>query len=166
MAESIPQPPLVNIDDLEYRDIRHGERFGSRMGEIAGRIGARKLGYNLTEIAPGRRAFPRHSHRVNEEMFFVLSGEGELKFGNETHPIRSGDVIACPPGGPEVAHQIRNTSNSTTLRFLAVSTMEWPEIVECPDSGKFGVRSGPGGEPDSIRFNGRLKDSLDYWDGE
>lgn len=168
MTETTLQPPLVNIDDLEYREIRHGERFLSRMGEIAGRIGARKLGYNLTEIAPGKRAFPRHSHRVNEEMFFVLSGTGELAFGDASFPLRAGDVIACPPGGHDTAHQIRNTSDDTPLRLLAVSTMEWPEVLDYPDSGKFGVRTAPGGDEGAtdIRFNGRLEDGLDYWDGE
>ena len=49
-----------------------------------------------------------------------------------------GDIIACPPGGPETAHQILNTGNEE-LRYLAVSTKPSPEICDYPDSGKFGV---------------------------
>lgn len=85
------------------------------------------------------------------------------------HPIRSGDVIACPPGGKETAHQIVNTGSSE-LRYLAVSTKLSPEIAEHPDSGKFGVLAerpaATGGKPQTFRFIGRECDSRDYWEGE
>ncbi len=92
-------------------------------------------------------------------MFFVLEGAGEVRIGGETFPIKKGDFIACPPGGPELAHQIVNTSDAE-LKYLAVSTKESPEIAEYPDSKKFGVMT------EGFRFLGRAGDSLDYWDGE
>jgi uncharacterized cupin superfamily protein len=119
-------------------------------------------------VPPGKRAFPFHNHRVNEEMFFVLEGEGEVRIGAERHPIRRGDVIASVPGGPELAHQIVNTSNSE-LRYLSVSTKMSPELVEYPDSGKFGVGAefpGSDGKPKTVRFLGRMNASIDYWEGE
>jgi len=67
-------------------------------------------------------------------------------------------VIACPPGGRELAHQIVNNS-SDELVYLSVSTKLSPEIAEYPDSGKFGVLSS------DIRFLGKLDQSLGYWDG-
>lgn len=162
--------PILNIADLELLPMSHGDRYEARLGVIGTKIGAQKLGYNLTVLPPGKRAFPFHSHRVNEEMFFVVEGAGEVRIGAERHPIRAGDVIACPPGGPETAHQIINTSESGDLRFLAVSTHLSPEIAEYPDTGKFGVLAelppGPDGKPNLLRFMGRLEASLDYWDGE
>jgi uncharacterized cupin superfamily protein len=161
--------PIVNLDEIEYREFGRGDRFSARLGAIGTKIGARLLGYNLTVLAPGKRAFPFHSHHVNEEMFFVVEGEGELRLGDERHPIRAGDFISCPPGGPETAHQIINTSDSE-LRFLAVSTRLSPEIAEYPDSGKFGVLAelGPDadGRPRQWRFVGRAEAGVDYWDGE
>jgi uncharacterized cupin superfamily protein len=163
------KPPILNVADVDYQDWGHGERFAARLGEIGGKLGAQKLGYNVTVVPPGKRAFPMHSHRVNEEMFFVLEGEGELRIGEQRHAIRRGDVIACPPGGPETAHQIINTSASE-LKYLAVSTMLSPEIVDYPDSGKFGVRMqlapGPDGKPRVFRYIGRAEARVDYWDGE
>jgi uncharacterized cupin superfamily protein len=97
---------------------------------------------------------------VNEEMFFILEGEGEVRIGDQTYPVQKGDFIACPSGGAEAAHQIVNTSK-TELRYLAVSTMQAPEIADYPDSEKFGVLSG-----DGFRFLGRVDQSLQYWDGE
>lgn len=74
------------------------------MGFIAPLLGAQKLGYNLTVVLPGKRAFPFHNHRVNEEMFFVIEGAGEVRIGEAVYPIRSRDVVACPAGEPETAH--------------------------------------------------------------
>jgi uncharacterized cupin superfamily protein len=159
---------IVNLDQLEYRPLGNGEKFEARMGAVGSRVGAQKLGYNVTVVPPGKRAFPFHNHRVNEEMFFVLDGEGEVRIGAETHAIRKGDVVACPPGGPEVAHQIVNTGKAE-LRYLAVSTRLYPEIAEYPDSGKIGILAevtGPDGKPQPFRFVSKKENSLDYYEGE
>ena len=158
---------IVNIADVELRPrppelAPQGEtaqRYEARMGLIAPRLGAKKLGYNITAVPPGKRAFPFHNHRLNEEMFFVIEGSGEVRIGNERYPIRAGDVIACPPGGPELAHQIINTGTEE-LKYLAVSTMESPEVCEYPDSGKIGIL-GP-----SIRYLNKSDSQVGYWDGE
>lgn len=167
---------IINIDAIELppRPAAVGapggasERFDGRMGSVSTRIGAHKLGYNITAVPPGKRAFPLHSHRINEEMFFVLEGSGEVRIGNERHPLRQGDFLACPPGGPETAHQIINTG-TTELKYLAVSTQQFPEICDYPDSGKFLVTEHPrnaDGSVNGFRHIGRPESAVDYWDGE
>jgi uncharacterized cupin superfamily protein len=74
-------------------------------------------------------------------MLFILDGEGELRFGDRCYPIRKHDVIACPPGGPEVAHQIINTG-TLTMRYLALSTLVDVEACEYPDSQKVMIVAG------------------------
>jgi len=171
---------VFNIADVtEFREVGHkgqaigatrpDESYEARLGAISPHVGAQKLGYNLTIVPPGKRAFPRHSHRVNEEMFFIIEGEGELIVGTERHAVKRGDVIACPPGGPETAHQIRNTSPSAELKYLAISTKLSPEVVDYPDSNKTGIYAefpGPDGKPQGVRFLARTGASLDYWEGE
>ena len=162
--------PILNIaDNLEYRQWGNGKDYEAKLGALAAKLGAQKLGYNLTVLAPGKKAFPFHSHRVNEEMFFVVEGEGELRIGKEKHAIRKGDVIACPPGGPETAHQISNTGTAE-LKYLAVSTKLSPEICDYPDSSKFGVYAELGpeadGKPQMLRHLNRPGGGIDYWDGE
>ena len=71
-------------------------------------------------------------------MFFVLDGQGEIRIGEAVYAIKSGDIIACPAGDQNTAHQIINTG-AAELRYLADSTRYTPEIAEYPDSGKFGV---------------------------
>lgn len=170
------QHPVININDLDFQSFPGSmpsaarARFeGTRIGRIGAAIGARKLGCNVTVVPPGKRAFPFHCHRINEEMFYVIEGHGEIRIGDHVHAIRAGDMIACPPGGPETAHQIVNTSNAE-LRYLAISTLESPEICEYPDSGKFGVMSEQphdgGGNAWTFRYLGCAENSLDYWEGE
>lgn len=169
--------PIVNIAEVELQARpaalaatgAAAEKFDARMGMIAAKVGAQKLGYNLTAVPPGKRAFPFHNHRVNEEMFFILEGSGEVRIGDKVYPIKVGDVIACPPGGKEAAHQIVNTG-PVELKYLAVSTKMSPEIAEYPDSGKFGVMAeyppGPDGKPQGFRFVGRENLGVNYWEGE
>lgn len=165
--------PILNIADAKYVDLadlsrRMGSelpagRFGGRMAPLGNAIGAKKLGFNITEIAAGKSAFPFHSHRANEEMFFVIEGSGELRFGAETYPVRAGDVVACPPGGPDVAHQFVNTGGAP-MKLLAVSTAIQPEVCHYPDSNKLSVLDGMGAA--GFRHVGREQDGVDYWAGE
>lgn len=162
---------VMNIDEVEYTAFGRGERYSAKLGLVSRRIGARDLGYNLTIVPPGKRAFPLHNHRGIEEMFFIFEGEGELRVGQQTTALRKGDFIACPTGGPETAHQIINTSDAD-LKYLAVSTTRSPDVVEYPESGKVGVADvlsgeGEGGLPRMWRRMFRDADgNIDYWDGE
>lgn len=162
---------IINIEDVEYRNWEHGDRFQAKLGEISARIGASQMGYNVTVLAPEKRAFPFHNHRVNEEMFFILEGEGQVRIGTGTYPVRKGDVIACPAGGPETAHQLINTSATRELKYLAVGTARSPEIAEYPDSGKVGVLARfpaeGDGKPEVMRYIIRSQAEMaDYWEGE
>ncbi|MFO1351583.1 MAG: cupin domain-containing protein [Gammaproteobacteria bacterium] len=162
------KPPIINIADLEYVEQKHGKSFAARFGFVAQRIGAQKLGYRVVVVPPKKRAWPYHAHSVNEEMFFILEGEGMLRHAGQEYPLRSGDFIASP-ADPNSPHQIINTSNRE-LKYLAVSTMLEPEVSIYPDSGKFGVFAGsaPGGAKEKRTFSiiSRKKYEVDYWDGE
>ena len=165
--------PVVNIADVDFSPRQAAvpanatERFEARFARIGPLVGAKQLGYNITAVPPGKRAFPRHNHRVNEEMFFVLQGTGEIRIGSQTYPLRAGDIVACPAGGPETAHQIINTGQEE-LRYLAVSTQRAPEIWEYPDSGKFGVIAEFAPSAGAAMFVHFLRpeSAIDYWDGE
>lgn len=130
--------PVINIEDVPFDDIEENGIYTSSRAQISDKIGARDLGYNLTVLPPGKVQCPFHSHRGEEEMFVILEGEGELRFGDRRYKIRRHDVIACPTGGPEVAHQIINTG-TVTMRYLALSTRRPIDICEYPDSGKIAV---------------------------
>jgi hypothetical protein len=77
-------PPILNIDALDLQPWGYGvsipgagqasDRYQARIGFASRQLGAKKLGYNLTVLPPGKSAFPFHCHSVNEEMFFVVAG--------------------------------------------------------------------------------------------
>lgn len=164
----IMKPNILNLDQLTYSKHSHGERFEAEIAPVANLMNAEKLGFRITKLPPGKRAWPLHAHYVNEEMFFVLQGEGRVQFGEESYPIRTGDFISAP-ANPDLPHQIINTSNKE-LMYLCVSTMLEPEIAVYPDSGKIGVIAGdaPGRLNETTRLVKFIKagKETDYWDGE
>jgi uncharacterized cupin superfamily protein len=147
---------VVNIDALKLEHFAKGDKFESDCARIGPLIGAKDLGYSYDVVPPGKCSCPFHSHRAEEEMFFIVRGEGTLRYGDETRKIRAGDVICCPIGGPESAHQIVNDSDSE-LAYLSVSTRMPAEVCEYPDSKKIGAYGG------GMRHLTRDDQSIDYW---
>ncbi|MED5618880.1 cupin domain-containing protein [Ideonella sp. BN130291] len=156
---SVIDSKVANIHELALEHSAQGERYESRSVRIGSLLGAKDLGYSYDVVPPGKRSCPFHSHRGEEEMFFIVRGRGSLRYGNETRAIRAGDVICCPTGGPETAHQIVNDSDEE-LAYLSVSTMMPVEVCEYPDSGKIGAYAG------ELRHMTRPGDAVDYWVGE
>lgn len=165
----MPASPIVRIDSLDLVAQTYGTTFEARIAAVAAPKGAKRLGARMVEIPPGKKGWPFHNHHANDELFVILSGEGELRFGSGTFPLTAGDVAVCPSGGPETAHQIKAIGN-TPLRYLAVSTMNEPDVMDYPDSGKVAVFAGspPGGDKAARRVNliVRNDSAVDYWDGE
>ena len=154
----------MNLDEVQCNDVEDNGYYTSSRGQISDHIGAKKLGYNLTVLPPGKAQCPFHNHHGEEEMFFILEGQGELRFGQERYPIRANDVIACPTGGAEVAHQIINTGTQT-MRYLSLSNLVELEACEYPDSQKVLVCAGPRGAR-GLRKLFRAESTVDYYDRE
>jgi len=95
---SVIESRVVNVDSLQLEHFTKGDKFECRAARIGPLVGAQSLGYSYDVVPPGKRSCPFHSHRAEEEMFFVVKGEGLLRYGDETRKIRAGDVICCPVG--------------------------------------------------------------------
>lgn len=156
---SVIDSRVRNIDDLPLEHFTEGDKFESRSARIGPLVGAKDLGYSYDMVPPGKRSCPFHSHRAEEEMFFIVKGEGLLRYGSETRRIRAGDVICCPVGGPETAHQIVNDSDGY-LCYLSISTSMPAEICEYPDSKKIGSFA------QGVRHMTPADAHVDYWTGE
>ncbi len=159
--------PVINLSEVPLHDTGDKKGFQAKVGSFGGTIGSKGIGAMLHVVEPGKKAFPFHAHHQIHELFLILEGEGEYRFGKETFAVKTGDVLAAPTGGTEVAHQIINTGRNT-MKYLGISTVADTEVVEYPDSGKFAVTSHfdwntmSGG----IRHIGKPGTSLDYYDGE
>ena len=156
------KPPMLNLAEIPLDDFGHGEKFSARLGRVGRRLGMQKIGCGLVVLEPGKRAWPFHGHYTQEEAFLILEGQGTLRYADGEYPVKSGDVIFTPPGAGR-AHQIVNDSDAP-LRYLALSSMDSPEIVYYPDSKKTGAFHVSGGG--FVGFMSRDEALADYWDGE
>lgn len=167
MSEALP--PIVNLKDIEFTLQQQGEHYEAQFAHLGKKLGSKKLGSQLVIVPPGKKAWPYHAHYVNEEMFIVLGGQGAIRLGDKEYLLSSGDLISVP-AGPEYAHQIINTSETEELTYLAISTMEEPDIILYPDSNKVSVTAGapPGGKKEdrTLYFVSSLDNTSDYWEGE
>ncbi len=158
--------PVLNIADAPLEEQRHGESFQvkrSRMGQLLQMTG---LGCSLHIVPPGKRAYPYHAHHEIHEMFFIVSGEGEYRYGDQVFAIKTGDLLAAPPG--KIAHQIVNIG-SQDLRYLGFSTIGSIDVVEYPDSKKFAVAAGIKNadfKTATFVYVDRMGTPVDYWEGE
>ena len=102
---------------MEVRQLSEQEPFttkdGSTIRSILDLSNAPVEQQSLAEatIAMGN-ATERHFHKVSEEFYFLLEGEGVMELDGETRVMQSGDAVVIPAGA---WHQITATSD---LRFL------------------------------------------------
>lgn len=158
--------PVINLNDVPLRDVGNGETFVAKVGSFGRMIGSTGIGCMLHVVESGKKAFPFHAHHQIHELFIILEGEGEYRFGPKRYKVKQGDVLAAPTGRAEHAHQIINTG-SKVLKYLGISTQTQTEVVEYPDSGKFSVISHyDWGTGEGIRHVARPGASLDYFEGE
>jgi len=160
--------PFVHLDDLETLEMGPGGAYRATASAIGQALGLSKIGCRLMELEPGCTGWPRHIHHANEELFVVLEGHGVYDYGDQAYPIGPGMVLGASTG-PGTAHRIRNPGNET-MRYLAISTMEAPEVLEYPDSGKVGAIAGsaPGGprHERTLAAFFPTEAAVEYWAGE
>jgi uncharacterized cupin superfamily protein len=152
----------VPLETAERAPLYDGSKSGSVIG--ARQMPGRRIGCGIDIVPPGKRSCPYHFHYGQEEVFIVLDGTGTLRVAGEMLPIKAGDVISIPPG-PEYPHQIINTSDAP-LKYLSLSTQEFPEVCEYPDSGKYLAFTRTDGPLLKRGRMHRADTDLDYWDGE
>jgi len=145
-------------DDWDRVEERTGWR--SKDAWVGARLNAELLGGSLYELEPGSRLWPYHLHHANEEWLLVVRGRPTLRSADGEQELREGDVVVFPRG-KNGAHQLSNGTDEP-IRVLMLSSMLAPDVVEYPDSGKFGARSVAG---ERILMS-RPGPMLDYWDGE
>ena len=141
MSDEDEHAHVANVDDVAPIERLMGERWGGVFRPLTPSMRPRggSLGVNHMTLPPGRALVPFHSHRREDEVFFVLSGRGVLRYGEDVRAIGPGDCVSCP-AGTETAHQIANPFEED-LVYLAIGPYDPDEVCVYPDSGKVMVRS-------------------------
>jgi uncharacterized cupin superfamily protein len=149
-----------NLHSDEWDGTRDRDGWRVRGALVGQRIGGELLGATISEVEPGSKLWPYHTHYLNEEWVIVLHGEPTLRTPEGEHALKEGDVV-CFRRGKEGAHQISNRTDSP-IRVLMLSSMIPGEIIEYLDTGKVLAKDV---EDEDIVF-ARLGPPVDYWEGE
>ncbi|KAG8741045.1 hypothetical protein FRC10_003429 [Ceratobasidium sp. 414] len=95
----------------QLAEVGHGEMsaYATSLSQETGLSG--RLGCNLEVAPPGTRSSDPHAHSVEDELVFVIQGEGSVWLDGHVFPVSPGDAIGFK-GGTGLAHTIINDSNA------------------------------------------------------
>jgi uncharacterized cupin superfamily protein len=149
-----------NLNSDEWDGTREREDWRARGALVGQRIGGELIGATMSEVEPGSKLWPYHTHYLNEEWVIVLRGEPTLRTPEGERALKEGDVV-CFPRGKDGAHQIINRTESP-IRVLMLSSMIRGEIIEYLDTGKVLAKDV---EDEDVMF-ARPGPPVEYWEGE
>ncbi len=66
----------------------------------------------------GRKTSDYHKHENQEQVYYILSGGGEVLFAEDRHKVETGDAVYLPSGIP---HQMFNKENDDWLEHHIIS---------------------------------------------
>jgi mannose-6-phosphate isomerase-like protein (cupin superfamily) len=124
-TSSAPQTIFADPQPLSAR-ARSAKQFfatnrqhGQECGQV--RENAEKLNHSkgyLIALYQPMAYVELHAHKVQEQIYHVLEGEGLMDIDGKKHVVRKHDVIYLPPG---VTHAMQN-SGLVDLVFLVVTS--------------------------------------------
>ena len=79
--------------------------------------GTRRIDFRISTYAP-KAYVAEHVHKVQEQIYYVLDGQGVLTLDDASHLMHAHDYVYVPPG---VRHSFTNTGLAQ-LVFLVVTT--------------------------------------------
>jgi uncharacterized cupin superfamily protein len=86
-------PKIANIEDAPSAEFAIGHINGT-WRDLGRATGTRTVGVRRIDIAPDHFSTPAHEHGADEEIFFVLAGDGLLWQDGKTYAIGAHDCIA------------------------------------------------------------------------
>jgi uncharacterized cupin superfamily protein len=94
-------------------------------------VGGIRVGVSRIEVLPGAQSTPAHRHTAEEELFYVLGGDGLWWEDGATTAIGPGDVVFAKPGG--AAHTV--IAGEQGIDVLAFGPRREIEVVHLPRAG-------------------------------
>ncbi|MEZ5844368.1 MAG: cupin domain-containing protein [Hyphomicrobiaceae bacterium] len=107
-----------NIAEVPWREFP--DHFGGALSKplvLPETAGSRHLDYRISLYQP-MAYVKKHEHRIQEQIYHVLEGEGLMEIDGTRQVVRRHDVIYLPPGIP---HTIAN-SGLVDLVFLVITS--------------------------------------------
>lgn len=138
---TVPFDPITNLDDAPVDGLPLETQWSGTWKVLTPHMRAAggTLGVVQNTLPPGAVGCPFHWHLREDEVFFIQSGRGVLRYGDTVRALRPGDCVSCP-AGTQIAHQIGNPYDED-LVYLAIGPRDPHEVCGYPDSGKVLVRA-------------------------
>ena len=140
------EKPSLNI--VRAADIAaHAQEFSHpwnpqslmRGTQLARSVGLKRTGVNFMRVPAGKESYVYHSHRLEEEWMYVLSGNAVALIDGVEYAVGPGDFMGFPT--PSVAHLLRNPGPED-LVYLAGGENRDFDVADFPTLGKRMVRTG------------------------
>ena len=94
---------IINRDKANIINTPHGSEIRPLMDRTISAIQKCSL---AEEVLPPGAAVGRHFHRETEEIYYILSGTGEMTVGEDTSEVSAGDAVYIPVNN---VHTLKNT---------------------------------------------------------
>ena len=109
-----------NLKDKEVLETTYRAHGGGIAQMILDRRVLKEIGFlAIAQLAPGKQ-LEAHVDPM-EEIYFIMSGEGEMTLDDETRHVVPGDAIWIPTGS---CHSLTNTGNEDCI-ILVVAAPAW-----------------------------------------
>ena len=118
MSRATSRASIRNVVETPWK--QYPGHFGGALSKPLVRpetTGSRLVDYRISTYQP-MAYVATHRHKVQEQIYHVLEGEGSMEIESESRIVRKHDVIFIPPG---ISHSICNNGISD-LTFIVVTT--------------------------------------------
>jgi mannose-6-phosphate isomerase-like protein (cupin superfamily) len=109
-----------NLEDKEVLDTTYLAHGGAIAQMVLDRRVLKEIGFLACATLEKGKAIEPHVDPM-EEIYFIMSGEGEMTVGQETRHVVPGDAIWIPAGS---THSLLNTGQDVCF-ILVVASPAW-----------------------------------------
>jgi len=109
-----------NLEDKAVLDTTYIAHGGAIAQMVLDRRVLKEVGFLACATLEKGKKIETHVDPM-EEIYFIMSGEGEMTVGNETRPVARGDATWIPAGS---APSLRNTGQDKCF-ILVVASPAW-----------------------------------------
>lgn len=118
MPDNKPKAFIRNIAEIPWKEFP--DHFGGALSKplvSSATSDAKRLDHRISCYQPMAYVKP-HTHRIQEQVYHVLEGEGLMEINGKKTVVTRHDVIFIPPG---IEHAVYN-SGLSDLVFLVITT--------------------------------------------
>jgi mannose-6-phosphate isomerase-like protein (cupin superfamily) len=130
MTERTRAPVIRNIAETLWSELPGHHRGAlSKLLVHPDTIGSRHIDHRISTYQPKAYVEP-HVHRIQEQVYHVLDGEGLMEMDGKQRVVRRHDVVFIPPG---VTHALYNTGLAPLTLLVVTSPVSDAVPGEVPE---------------------------------